>query len=204
MSARNSDQAKAERMTKVVEAVYNLEASPLYDYRKKKGYHPVIGEGNLDADVMFIGEAPGAQEARTGRPFVGNAGQILNELLASIGLKRADIYITNIVKDRPPENRDPSPEELALYAPFLRQQIAIINPRAIVTLGRFAMDFVLDEFHVPEAGGRISDLHGRVLKTDEGKLTIIPLYHPAAAFYNTDLKSTLKEDFRMLKPFVEH
>jgi DNA polymerase len=153
---------------------------------------------------MFIGEAPGAQEAKTGRPFVGSAGHILEELLSSIGVDREDVYITNVVKDRPPNNRDPHVEEIELYTPFLRRQIEIIQPQVIVTLGRFAMDFILDLFDMSEAGAKIGDLHGQVLEAqhDDERLAVVPLYHPAAAFYNRDLESTLKEDIRHLEPFV--
>ncbi|MGC9523194.1 MAG: uracil-DNA glycosylase family protein [Anaerolineae bacterium] len=197
--------SKVERMAEVVEAIRDLDTSPLYAYRREKGYKPVIGEGDLDAKVMLIGEAPGAEEAKTGRPFVGSAGQILDELLASIGLGRQDVYITNVVKDRPPSNRDPRADEIALYAPFLRRQIEIIEHQVIVTLGRFAMDFILEIYAVPERGQRIGDLHGRVFKAqvDYGEIAVVPLYHPAAAFYNQDLKSVLWEDIKVLEQFLD-
>lgn len=196
--------SKAERMEEVAEAVRDLDASPLHAYRQEKGYEPVIGEGNLDAKLMLIGEAPGAQEAKTGRPFVGRAGQVLENLLASIGLERQDVYITNVVKDRPPNNRDPRVDEIELYAPFLRRQIEIIQPEVIVTLGRFATDFILRDYDLPKQGRTISDLHGRVLKAqaDYGDLAIVPLYHPAAAFYNQDLKSVIREDIKTLGHFL--
>jgi DNA polymerase len=191
---------KAERMDKVAERVRNLQDSPLYEYRKEKGYQPVVGEGDLDARVMLIGEAPGAQEAETGRPFVGNAGKLLDELLASVSLSREEVYITNVVKDRPPGNRDPHAAEIELYGPFLRQQIDIIEPLVIVTLGRFAIDFILEQFDHPAAGKKISELHGQILKAraDYGEIRIIPFYHPAAAFYNPDLKAILIEDIQVL------
>ncbi len=196
--------SKAERMEEVAEAVRDLDASPLYAYRQEKGYEPVIGEGNLDAKLMLIGEAPGAQEAKTGRPFVGRAGQVLENLLASIGLERQDVYITNVVKDRPPNNRDPRVDEIELYAPFLRRQIEIIQPEVIVTLGRFATDFILRDYDLPKQGRTISDLHGRVLKAqaDYGDIVIVPLYHPAASFYNQDLKSVMREDIKTLGHFL--
>jgi len=185
--------------------VQDLQASPLYHYRLENNYHPVIGEGDPHAKIMFIGEAPGKQEAKTGRPFVGAAGRTLDRLLASIGLKREQVYITNIVKDRPPENRDPRKDEIELYAPFLRRQIEIIQPRVIATLGRFSMDFILEHFNMPEQGKRIGKLHGQPLKAKAsyGEISVIPLYHPAAAIYNEALSDTLQEDFQVLKQFAD-
>jgi len=185
--------------------VQDLQASPLYQYRLENNYHPVIGEGDLQAKIMFIGEAPGKQEAKTGRPFVGAAGRTLDRLLASIGVEREQVYITNIVKDRPPENRDPRKDEIELYAPFLRRQIEIIQPRVIATLGRFSMDFILDHFNMPEQGKRIGELHGQPLKANAsyGEIVVVPLYHPAAAIYNDQLLDTMERDFQVLKQFVE-
>lgn len=192
-------------MAEIAEAVENLTESPLYEFRKEHGYKSVIGEGNLDAQIMFIGEAPGENEAKRGRPFVGAAGSVLNELLESIGLEREDVYITNIVKDRPPENRDPRADELALYAPFLRQQIELIQPKVIATLGRFSMDFVLEMLDIAEQGQKISDLHGQPLKAqaDYGEVTVVPLYHPAATFYRNELRAEMEQDFEVLKRYIE-
>lgn len=195
---------KAAQLEEIAQRVRDLEASPLYKYREEHGYQPVIGEGNPDAEVMFIGEAPGVQEAKTGRPFVGSAGKVLDALLASSGVAREDVYITNVVKDRPPDNRDPRVEEIARYAPFLLRQIEIIQPQVIATLGRFAMDFILEQFDLPQQGQRIGDLHGQVLKAEAsyGEVVIVPLYHPAAAFYNKELKDVIEEDIQVLEPFV--
>ncbi len=182
-----------------------LTASPLYELRKSKGYHPVVGEGDLYAPIMLIGEAPGEREAKTGRPFVGASGRVLDELLASIGLARDAIYITNVVKDRPPENRDPSVAEIRLYTPFLIRQIEAIRPRVLATLGRFAMDFVLDLLNIETDGTpKISELHGQVLmgKAAYGDVAVVPLFHPAVALYSIDRKATLLEDFQTLKQFV--
>lgn len=192
---------KEEKMEKLAAEVEGLERSPLYEYRRENGYLPVIGEGSVNADVMFIGEAPGKQEAKSGRPFVGASGRVLDELLEGIGLARDDVYITNVVKDRPPDNRDPRADEIALYRPFLMRQIEIIEPKVIATLGRFAMDFILDHFNLPLHGERISDLHGKpiVARTDRGPTTIIPLFHPAVALYNRNQRGTLEEDFQVLK-----
>jgi len=165
----------------------------------------VLGEGSLDAQIMLIGEAPGEREAKTGRPFVGASGRFLDELLASIGLKREDVYITNVVKDRPPENRDPTPEEIALYTPLLAQQIEIIQPRVVATLGRFAMSYAMQLFNVPFNGTpKISELHGQVLegKASYGPVAVVPLFHPAVALYSTQRRDTLLEDFQALRRFI--
>ena len=195
---------KRQRLAEIDLAVQKLDSSPLYAYRKEHGYQPVIGEGNHFARIMFIGEAPGKQEALSGRPFVGRAGQLLDEMLTEIGLHRKDVYITNIVKDRPPHNRDPKASEIETYAPFLIAQIKIIDPKVIVTLGRFAMNFILQRFSLPEYGGTIGNLHGQVLQaeTDLGPIKVMPLYHPAALFYNRGLEEILHEDFHKLKQFL--
>src|SRR4030042_6117296 len=137
---------RTEQLRVIRDEVRALTASPLYAERVKNNVHPVIGEGSPHASIMFVGEAPGRNEAATGRPFAGAAGKILNELLESAGIKREDVYITNIVKDRPPFNRDPLPEEITIYGPFLDRQIAIIQPAVIVTLGRYAMGYVMERF----------------------------------------------------------
>ena len=153
---------------------------------------------------MFVGEAPGKNEAMTGRPFCGKAGSILDELLESISLERSSVYITNIVKDRPPENRDPFPDEIAWYAPYLDKQIDIIQPKVIVTLGRFAMDYLFNRYGVQTDQHGITQLHGTVhgAHTGEHEMKIVALYHPAASIYNQHLKETLREDFQQLKQFI--
>ncbi len=195
--------SKTDQLRTIRDRVLTLEASPLYDYRTKNNYFPVIGEGSHDATIMLIGEAPGRNEAKTGRPFCGAAGKILDELLAGAGIERHDVYITNIVKDRPPENRDPLPEEIKVYGPFLDEQIAILQPKVIATLGRYSMKYILDKFNVPEALEPISKLHGKTFEAEAGygSITIIPLYHPAAAIYNQDLKTTLALDFKIMTKF---
>lgn len=195
---------KKSRMEDVARRIGLLRVSPLYELRDQKGYKAVIGEGSLDADVMFIGEAPGEQEAKSGMPFVGASGRVLTDLLASIGLSREEVYITNVVKDRPPDNRDPLPDEIAEYAPFLREQIEIIQPRVIATLGRFAMDFVLNLFGSDEAGKKISQMHGKPVRAQAsyGLVDILPLYHPAVALYRRDQRETLEDDFRQLRALL--
>ncbi|PIR86252.1 uracil-DNA glycosylase [Candidatus Kaiserbacteria bacterium CG10_big_fil_rev_8_21_14_0_10_43_70] len=191
---------KTEEMRKVRDGVVALTGE-LAEYRIQEGNHAVLGEGYHDASIMFVGEAPGRNEAKTGRPFCGAAGKILDELLASIGVERESVYITNIVKDRPPNNRDPSPGEIETYAPFLDRQIEIIQPKIIATLGRFAMDYIMRKFDLSFEIEPISTAHGKKYEaeTNYGKVMIVPLYHPAAAIYNQSLKETLREDFKILK-----
>ena len=122
---------RTPKLRKILDEIWNLTDSPLYEYRKKNNYYPVIGAGNHFAKIIFIGEAPGRNEAGTGKPFCGAAGKILDELLKSINIKRQDVYITNIVKDRPPENRDPTIKEIEIYSPFLTRQLEIIKPEII-------------------------------------------------------------------------
>jgi DNA polymerase len=195
---------RTEQLAALAEEVKNLRASPLYAFRTANQYKPVIGEGNVEASLMFVGEAPGEWEAKSGRPFVGASGRLLDELLRSIGLERAAVYITNVVKDRPPDNRDPSKEEIALYSPFLLRQIDIIHPKVIVTLGRFAMEFVLDLLQIAPDTPKISKLHGQVLQGDApyGPVSMVPLYHPAVALYSVAQKTTLLDDFQVLKQFL--
>ena len=178
---------------------------PLYKYRNENDYLPVIGYGNQKASIVFIGEAPGKNEAKTGKPFCGRAGQILDELLGSVGIKREDVYITNIVKDRPPENRDPSPEEIKMYGPYLDRELEIIKPKVIATLGRYSMDYIMRKFGLEDKLEIISSAHGKLFKENPawGKVNIIPLYHPAASIYNQKLKETLKSDFEILKKFAK-
>jgi len=196
--------AKTEQLKKIRDEVLALTSSPLYAYRTEHKYFPVIGEGSHDAHIMFVGEAPGKNEAMTARPFCGASGKTLDELLKSIGLNRPDIYITNIVKDRPPENRDPSPEEITAYGPFLDRQIDIIQPKVIATLGRFSMQYIMEKLGLGFEILPISQAHGKVFiaKASYGEVTVIPLYHPAAAIYNQHLKATLLEDFKVLKKYT--
>ncbi len=183
-----------------------LTESPLYEYRTENKFFPVIGEGSHDAKIMFVGEAPGENEAKTGRPFVGRAGQLLNKLLEGVGIRREDVYITNIVKDRPPKNRDPLPDEIALYAPFLDKQIEVIKPKVIATLGRFSMQYVMNRYGLEWELAPISTLHGKIFdvpsealaKLGTDSMKVVPLFHPAAAIYNQDLLKTLEQDFEVL------
>lgn len=190
-----------EKMLAVKNDLLNFSATDLYKYRTENKYFPVIGEGSHFAKIIFIGEAPGKNEAKTGRPFCGAAGKFLDELLNHIGLKREDVYITNIVKDRPPENRDPLPKEIEAYGPFLDKQIEIIKPQVIATLGRFSMQYIMERFGLLLNIEPISKAHGKsyTAKASYGNIQIIPFYHPAAALYNGGMRDTLKKDFETLK-----
>ncbi|MGB6838780.1 MAG: uracil-DNA glycosylase [Microgenomates group bacterium] len=153
----------------------------------------VFGEGNPDAKVMFIGEGPGYWEDQKGRPFVGNAGAFLNQLLHSIELPREEVFITNVVNYRPPGNRDPFPDEIAAFRPYVDKMIEIIRPKVIVTLGRFSM-----AKFVP--GVKISNVHGKPqdIKWKGRQIMIVPMYHPAAGLRNGEIKRRTMEDFKII------
>lgn len=195
---------KFEAMKQIRDEVLNLTESPLYIERMANGTFPVIGSGSHDAKIMFIGEAPGKNEAKTGKPFCGASGRVLDELLAHIGLPRESVYITNIVKDRPTNNRDPYPDEIELYAPFLDRQIEIIQPTVIATLGRFSMEYVMRRYGLEGQCDVISKLHGRTFETklSYGTVNVVPLYHPAVGIYNRTQLPELKKDFEVLKTFL--
>ena len=190
-------------MRKIRDEILVLKESPLYAERVKNKVFPVIGEGSHDAKIMFIGEAPGKNEAATGRPFCGAAGKILDQLLTSVGIDRKDVYVTNIVKDRPPFNRDPLPDEMQIYGPFLDRQIDIIQPQVIAALGRFSMDYIMRKFGLAAELAPISQIHGQAFesKASYGPVMVIPLYHPAVAIYNQASKDTLTQDFQILKKY---
>jgi DNA polymerase len=154
----------------------------------------VMGEGNPDADIVFIGEAPGKNEDEQGRPFVGAAGKFLNTMLESIGLQREDVYITNTVKYRPPNNRDPLPEEKAEFLPYLKHQLSVIQPKLIVTLGKHGMETFLPGMKISQIHGQPKRIHG---------LVIMPLFHPAAALYNGGMRATLMDDFTKIHKTLE-
>ncbi|MCB9819922.1 uracil-DNA glycosylase [Candidatus Nomurabacteria bacterium] len=150
----------------------------------------VMGEGNPGADIVFIGEAPGKKEDERGLPFVGASGRFLDEMLNAAGMDRGDVYITNIVKYRPPNNRDPSREEKAEFWPYLMRQIEIISPRVVVTLGRHSGMCFIPDLVISRDHGK-----GRNVKFHENEFLVIPLYHPAAALYNGSMRQVLIDDF---------
>jgi len=153
----------------------------------------VMGHGNPDADIVFIGEAPGKKEDEQGIPFIGAAGKLLSEMLESIKLSRDDVYITNIVKYRPPKNRDPTPAEKQAFWPYLIREIEVVRPKVVVTLGRHSMDYFLPEATIGEVHGQLQSV-----KVGDSSVQLLPLYHPAATIYNRSLRQTLFEDFAKL------
>lgn len=199
----NNLEKRNKLLRQIKDEVINLKESPLYKERIANNVFPVIGEGNHEATIMFVGEAPGRNEAATGRPFCGAAGNILTEMIESIDLARKDVYITNIVKDRPTNNRDPLPEEIKIYAPFLDRQIEIIQPKVIATLGRYSMAYVMEKFSLVNELKSISQIHGKVFdaKASYGDMKIIPLYHPAVALYQNNLKEQMFKDFNIIKEY---
>lgn len=158
----------------------------------------VMGDGNPNASIVFIGEAPGKQEDIQGLPFVGASGKFLNEMLAQANMERSDVYITNIVKYRPPDNRDPTPEEKRAFWPYLMRQLEIIAPQVVITLGRHSM-----ECFIPDA--KISQQHGvsRRVNYHNVSFLLVPLYHPAAALYNGSMRQTLIDDFLAAKAVAD-
>lgn len=171
----------------------------------KQATQLVFGEGNINSDLVFIGEAPGKQEDLQGRPFVGASGKFLDEMLASIGLDRDEVYITNIVKYRPPSNRDPLPSEKREFLPFLQSQLEIIQPKMLVTLGRHSTTCFLPDLQISKSHGepkRIS-LQLKKQKSDVFKVVILPLYHPAAALYNGSMRQVLLEDFAKIPQILK-
>lgn len=171
----------------------------------KEATNLVMGVGNDDADVLFIGEAPGKNEDLKGEPFVGAAGKFLDEMLAGIGLDRSQVYITNIVKYRPPNNRDPFPDEKKAFWPYLVRQIQAIRPKVIVTLGRHSMEYFLPDRRITQIHGQPKRIRFPMKRNpeDELVLVILPLYHPAAALYNSNLKETLINDFQNIPKVIE-
>ena len=195
---------KQKKFEEIKKEIEDLDDSPLYEFRKDNGYKFVVGDGSLDADVMFIGEAPGKTEAETGKPFVGQAGNVLDDLLKKAGLKRKDVYITSVLFDRPPKNRDPKKEEIQVYLPYLKELIELIEPQVIVTLGNFAIKTLSKEFYFSDDFDTLRMDHGKVIETkiDDKKVKVFPTYHPAAVFYNRTLQETIEQDFRDLKKII--
>jgi DNA polymerase len=186
--------SSTDKQARLAEIAQAIEDDNVTEHLKATATQLVFGVGSADADLMFIGEAPGKSEDLQGEPFVGAAGKFLNEMLASIGLTRSDIYISNIVKYRPPENRDPTPEEIAEFVPYLKRQIAVIRPKLVIFLGRHSMNVFLPEL-------RISQAHGKPVRKD-GQV-YLPLFHPAAALYNGGMRATLMADFALIPAILK-
>lgn len=193
---------RQRRLEELSDTLLKDSKAPLFSYRQENNYFPVFGEGNPEAKILLVGEAPGQTEAKTGLPFCGAAGKFLNVMLASIRLKREDVYITSLVKDRPPGNRDPLQEEIAYYSPLLLEQIDIIKPTCIVTLGRFSMIFLLNHFKLGNKLDVIGKIHGQEFEVPSDNMHIVTLYHPAVALYNGGMREKLISDFSILKKYI--
>lgn len=191
ISAHNLGRMTIEPLTALATEIRACTACPLH----RSARQAVPGEGSAESGILFLGEAPGYNEDVQGRPFVGAAGQLLDELLAGIGLDRSKVFITNVVRHRPPENRDPLPDEVAACDVWLRRHLDVLRPRVVVTLGRHAMY----KFFPNES---ISRVHGTVRRTPDG-LTVFPIYHPAAALHQPALRSALAADFAALAKMLE-
>ena len=178
-----------DSVQQIAQEVSACEKCKLHATRKKA----VPGEGPVNAKIMFIGEGPGYHENEQGRPFVGAAGKFLSDLLASIGMKREEVFITNVVKCRPPQNRDPEQDELKACNDYLERQIALINPKVIVTLGRFSMEKFFP-------GAKISAIHGQA-RTIGGRL-VVAMFHPAAALHQPQYRSSIEQDFKKLPAYI--
>jgi len=183
----------AERADELATLEQEVSACPLCDLSRTRK-RAVPGEGPVDAEVMFIGEGPGSNEDQQGRPFVGPAGRLLNELLASIGLARDQVYITNVVKCRPPNNRDPMPQEIAACAPYLERQLALIKPKVVVTLGRYSMAKFFP-------GASITKIHGQPKRI--GATFYFPMFHPAAALRQESYMAAVKADMLKIPALIE-
>jgi len=183
-----------EKLNEIAQQIDKCQKCPLYKTANKS----VPGGPNPNAQIVFIGEAPGYWEDQKGIPFCGAAGNLLDKLLAEINLKREDIFIGNILKHRPPNNRDPLPEEITACTPFLKQQLLIMKPKIIVTLGRFAMNYFIPNVY-------ISHVHGQVkrISWEQLILTIFPVYHPAAALRNGNMMNSLREDFVKIPQIIQ-
>lgn len=208
--------AKQKQLDDIREKILRERVTPKL---KQTATQLVFGDGNPDADILFIGEAPGKNEDQQGIPFVGAAGKFLNEMLGMVELKREDVYITNIVKYRPPDNRDPLPDEKAAFLPYLQAQLEVIHPKVIVTLGRHSMNCFLPDLQISKIHGqpkriRINMRHQaeRMQQGETGvspesshgmTVVILPLYHPAAALYNGGMRQTLIDDFAKIPLVVE-
>jgi uracil-DNA glycosylase len=188
-------EARREALIEVYREVADCTRCPLHETRSRA----VFGAGDADAELMFVGEAPGAEEDRQGLPFVGRAGQLLNQLLAEIGLSRDDVFIANVLKSRPPGNRDPQPEEIEACWPYLERQIQLIEPHVIATLGNFATKKLTGSpIGITRVRGtpQVHELAGRTL-------FVFPLLHPAAALRTPSLVETLREDFARLRTLLD-
>lgn len=188
-----------KELEEIKKEVLNCKKCSLYKTRT----YPVVGEGSYQAKILFCGEAPGFNEDRTSHPFCGAAGKILDELSNSVGIKREDVFVCNILKCRPPNNRKPKSEEIEACTPYLERQIDIIKPKVICTLGNYSTAFIFEKYGLKNQIQGISKIHGKVfeVKTLFKSIKIIPFYHPAVATYNRNMKEILEKDFKVLEEF---
>jgi DNA polymerase len=211
-----ASQTKQQQLDEIREKILRDKVTPKL---KETATQLVFGDGNPDADILFIGEAPGKNEDQQGKPFVGAAGKFLNEMLAMVDLKREDVYITNIVKYRPPNNRDPLPDEKAQFLPYLQAQLEVIQPKIVVTLGRHSMNCFLPDLQISKIHGQPKririNMRQQAERIKEGEtgvspessrgvpIVIMPLFHPAAALYNGGMRQTLIDDFAKIPIVLE-
>ena len=186
---------QAQQLEYIAHLVGECKKCPLY----KTATNPVPGDGNPHAKIVFIGEAPGQQEDLQGLPFVGNSGKLLNKLLSTIEVPRSDVFICNILKHHPPGNRDPLPEEIKVCVPYLKAQLKIIQPKIVITLGRFAMNYFFPNELISRNHGQI-----RSIVWQDLPLTIIPVYHPSAGLRNGSMLKSLQEDFLTIGKFLKN
>ncbi|MCC6639087.1 uracil-DNA glycosylase [Candidatus Falkowbacteria bacterium] len=190
---------KQTQLDSVHLSLIHITDNELKCLRMENKYLPVFGEGDINARIMIVGEAPGKNEAECGKPFCGKSGKILDDVLSQAGLDRSNIYITNVVKDRPPQNRDPRPDEIELYAPLLDRQIEIIQPKIVITLGRISMAYILKRYCGLDEAPTITSAHGQEFNacTHDGiTFTVVPMFHPAATIYNKESRKSLYTDMK--------
>jgi uracil-DNA glycosylase family 4 len=194
--------SKQQQLDAIAEQIKEDQVTPEL---AEQATHLVFGDGNPDSDIVFIGEAPGKNEDLQGKPFVGASGKFLDEMLEMIGLKRDDIYITNIVKYRPPDNRDPKPEEKKLFLPYLQRQLEVIQPKVIVTLGRHSMNCFLPDLQISKVHGEPKRIKLSLKENSDDILQVIilPLFHPAAALYNPQQRQVLIDDFAKIPLIIQ-
>ncbi|HEY1835882.1 MAG TPA: uracil-DNA glycosylase [Candidatus Saccharimonadales bacterium] len=195
--------ADTTKQQKLDEIKAKIVADKVCPELAKTATNMVFGDGNPDAEIVFIGEAPGKNEDLQGLPFVGAAGKFLDEMLDSVGLKRKDVYISNIVKYRPPNNRDPLPEEKQAFLPCLQAQLEIIQPKLVVTLGRHSTNCFLPDLQISKIHGQPKRIRIRFGGKTPAKLVIMPLYHPASALYNGSMRQTLLDDFAKIPEILK-
>ena len=188
-----------DALKEIEEKIRNCTKCPLHKTRT----NPVPGEGGFEKGILIVGEAPGKNEDLQGRPFVGRAGKLLDDLLSSIGLSRKDVFITNVLKCRPPNNRDPTEEEISACSPYLEAQINALQPKLIVTLGRFAWAWMCEHFGIRYR--KLTEAHGKLYTSSTlfGSYRIFPTFHPAAALRRKEILDLLREDFETLKAVLE-